>query len=184
MRALLIVVSVGLCGASLAQEVMPSGYVGVGIGTFDYDQNIDDLFDFSNSSDSYKIYGGYRFDDTWAFEASYGEPDTVTQAVSIPPAAGTIGLDIEVLTLRGIAHFNYFFVGAGYFDADALIFLDYTDPSGSFHLEDSASEDGLTAVLGLQWDFSSVSLRIEYEWFDVDDADASELGVGVHYRFK
>jgi opacity protein-like surface antigen len=184
MRALLIAVSVGLCGTSLAQEVMPSGYVGVGVGTFDYDQNIDNVLDFSNSASAYKLYGGYRFNDTWAFEASYGEPDTVNESVSIPPAAGVIGLDIEVLAVRAIAHFDYFLVGAGYFDADALIFIDYTDPTGSYHLEDSASEDGLTAVLGLQWDFSSVSLRVEYEWFDIEDADASELGVGVHYRFK
>jgi opacity protein-like surface antigen len=92
-----------------------------------------------------------------------------------------IGLeDTAVLTVRGLGHFGPFFAGAGYFDADATAFAQL----GSFRAEESASEDGLTAVLGLQWDFSSVSLRVEYEWFDVDDADVSELGIGLHYRFR
>ncbi|HEY7671666.1 MAG TPA: porin family protein [Gammaproteobacteria bacterium] len=174
MRAVLVIAAIGFWGTSLAQEIMPSGYVGFGVGTFEYEE---DGVDFSESSTAYKLYGGYRFNDTWAFEGSYSDLDTLEDS-----APGlVIGIDdIAVLAVRGLGHFGPAFVGAGYFDADATAFLEL----GSFRVEESASENGLTAVVGLQWDFSSVSLRIEYEWFDIDEADATQLGVGLHYRFK
>jgi opacity protein-like surface antigen len=174
MRALLVVAAVGCCGTSLAQEVMPSGYIGFGLGDFDYEESESD---FGDSSTARKLYGGYRFDDTWAFEGSYEDIDTIRES-----APGiVVGIDDPtVITLRGLAHFGPVFVGAGYFDADATAFVEL----GSFRAEESASEDGLLALIGFQWDFSSVSLRVEYDWFDIDDADAAEIAVGLHYRFE
>jgi opacity protein-like surface antigen len=188
MRALILILSICFATTALSQEIMPSGYIGVGIGSFDYEEDVEGLAEFGDSGDTLKLYGGYRFSDTFALEASYEEPDTIQESLSdffeAIPVAGTIGLDTEILTLRAIGHFGPFIAGAGYFDADATIFANLTSTLGSFSVEESAGESGLTAALGLQWDFSSLSLRVLYEWFDIDDADASEIGVGLHYRFK
>ena len=67
--------------------------------------------------------------------------------------------------------------------ADADLFLVVDDGFTITRIDDSSSEDGATFIGGIQWDFSSVSLRLEYEWWDVDDADATLLGVGLHWRF-
>ena len=50
-------------------------------------------------------------------------------------------------------------------------------------LETSKSTDGATFLGGIQLDFSSLSLRLEYEWWDIDGADSDQLGVGLHWRF-
>ena len=47
-----------------------------------------------------------------------------------------------------------------------------------------SSEDGSTALLGLQIDFPKVSIRGEYEWFDTESTvDIWSAGIGLIFRF-
>jgi opacity protein-like surface antigen len=177
----------------MAQEIEPAAYLGAGIANFDYEENILGLATFSDSATGVKLYGGYRFSDRWAFEAAYEQTDTVEQSFSASiPGIGTvgarIGAEFDLITLRGIGHipvsWGSFFVGAGYFDGEGDAFAEVDDGTTVVQVNDTVSDDGLTAILGLQWDFSSLSLRVEYEWWDLEDADATQIGVGLHYRFR
>lgn len=118
--------------------------------------------------------------------------DTVEESASgsipgVGPVSATVGADFDLITLRGLWHaplsWGSFFVGAGYFDGEVNAFVDLTEGTSSLHVEDTASEDGPTAILGLQWDLTRLSLRVEYEWWDIEDADAEQIGAGVHFRF-
>ncbi len=73
------------------------------------------------------------------------------------------------------------FVGAGLYDAD-LITEGTVGGAGAVSAEDS--DNGSTALIGLQLDFPKVSVRAEYEWFDTQSSvDLWTAGVGVIFRF-
>ncbi len=107
-------------------------YLGVGIGQLDYQ---DDGFglDIDESTNASKLYGGFRFDDTWALEASYGEFGDIDWSLSaFDPNVGTLSVDLtagwSLLEVRGIAHIRAFYVGAGYWDADIDFDFTLTEP--------------------------------------------------------
>jgi opacity protein-like surface antigen len=112
----------------------------------------------------------------------FGLPSSTVQFVTSPELA-----EFDALSVRAIRHvplfWGSFIVGAGYFigDWDTLLVAD--DGFSIHRFEDSSSENGLTATVGLQWDFDAWSLRIEYEWWDVEDADPAQIAFGAHYRF-
>ena len=187
MRTVLIV-AVGLWAASgMTQEVEPGGYIGIGLGKWDYDEAILGFGNFSESATYTKLYVGYRLNENWAFEASWETTDTVEQNASIGIATFRIGLEFEPITLRGVAFLPYswgsLFAGLGYFDGDVEGFSEVDQGATVTRLEISESTDGVTFLWGVQLDFSSLSLRLEYEWWDVDGADSDQLGVGLHWRF-
>jgi len=43
------------------------------------------------------------------------------------------------------------------------------------------------AQLGIEWRFgrfgTGFGVRLEYEWWDISDVDASTVGAGISYRF-
>jgi opacity protein-like surface antigen len=196
MRIVLIFAAAGIaCSGAAAQEADRGAYVGFGVASFDYEEDVADSLaplSFSDSAAAYKLYGGYRFSRYFALEASYQATDTVEESFSGDlPEVGVInarvGADFDVLAIRAIGHlplsWGSLFVGAGYFDADWDAFVEIDDGIDFFRVDETVSEDGLTVIIGVQWDLSNVSLRAEYEWWDVDDADATQFGVAVHYRF-
>jgi len=187
MRTVLIV-AVGLWAASgMTQEVEPGGYIGIGLGKWDYEETILGFGNFSDSATYTKLYGGYRLNENWAFEASWETTDTVEQIATISIFPTRIGLDFEPISLRAVAFLPYswgsFFAGLGYFDGDLEGFSELDLGATVSRLETSKSTDGATFLGGIQLDFSSLSLRLEYEWWDIDGADLDQLGVGLHWRF-
>lgn len=73
--------------------------------------------------------------------------------------------------------------GVGYFDAEANISASATGFGGAGQASDQASEDGAMLVGGLEFNLERVDIRAELEWFDVDDAEASGINVGVLFHF-
>ena len=53
----------------------------------------------------------------------------------------------------------------------------------SASLDGTLTEAGPTASLGMQWRLVPLTIRTEYEWFDMYDSDASQIGVGVMFEF-
>jgi hypothetical protein len=62
-----------------------------------------------------------------------------------------------------------------------------TECCGPFSASTSFGDEGMMAVLGVEWRFgrfgTGVGIRVEYEWLDVEDASGSTVGIGVAYRF-
>lgn len=153
----------------LAQD--EGAYVGFGLGWFDYEES-DFGFVFSDSAPAARVYGGYRFTETWAFEASYSSTADIKDA----PFGFPVSANYDILEVRGLAHLGAFLVGLGYWDADIS--------ASAFGLSVSDSDSGASAIFGGEWAKNSWSFRIEYELFDTESSvDAAVLGFGAHYRF-
>jgi opacity protein-like surface antigen len=178
------------------QGIDPGAYIGGGIATFDYEQHLPQSLRLTNccagTATGIKLYGGYRLENLWSFEGSYEVTDKAQDtAEGTLPAVGfvtaTSGAEFAVLSFRAMRHVPFpwgsFFVGGGYFVGEWDARLEADDGVTVHRFEETSTEHGLTTILGLQWDLATVSLRVEYEWWDVDDADPAQIAFGAHYRF-
>jgi hypothetical protein len=172
-------------GAWAQTETGP--YVGFGLGQLDYEES-DFGLTFDDTALAYKVYGGYRFTETWAVEAYYGQTADLewSDSGSIPGVIfARLSGDYETIEIRALAYFNAFVVGIGYWDADLKATLSGTlSFSGPFSYSASDSDSGASAILGGEWDIDQWSIRGEIEVFDTDsNVDAYTVGVGLHFRF-
>jgi Outer membrane protein beta-barrel domain len=170
-------------------------YFGGMLGTFDYEENGPEELTISDSTTAYQIFGGYRVNEHFAAELGIGKTGDIEDTFDddLPPI-GTVTLEseltLDIYTLRalGILPLDQFslFAGIGYFSASfgGPVDLPGFGTVGEF----DGHESGSHAVLGIQRDFSldlrNLSIRGQYEWFDMDsEVDTSGLSVGVVMRF-
>jgi OOP family OmpA-OmpF porin len=196
MRAIAVVALALLASPALAQEGI---YVGLGLGSFSYEEDSAFLAPgpFEDSVSSWKIYGGFEFNENFGFEVRYGATEEFEQTFSgmdqfLGNFSTTFDVGFTTTSLVGMGFlpndWGTLFGGIGYFDTDIdADFVLESDNLGTITDELSIGDDGLMAVLGIEWRFgrfgTGVGVRIEYEWLDAEDADASTVGVGVSYRF-
>ncbi len=174
-----VVVLVGLAlwgASSFAQDVqrvqedqeIQGVYIGVGLGRFSYKETFEGVaFKLEDDTDVTKLYGGYRFNDSWAVEVSYAEPGDFRWS-NIPVEKG----DFTVSTIAWMMHVDLIFVGFGIHVSD----LDF--PCSC------APKDGAYLTGGAEWDFGRWSFRGQYDWYDSKSTvDTWGLGFGVSFRF-
>lgn len=173
----------------MAQEQHAGAYLGFGLGQLDYEEDAFGVT-FEDTALAYKLYGGYRFNETWALEGLYGNTSDLKWSAAGPlPGLGnvtaTLSGDYEILEVRGLAHIRAFFAGIGLWDAEVDATLSGSSTIfGAFSESASSSDSGLSLILGGQWDFELWRVRAEYELFDTESSvDAYTLDLGVHYRF-
>ena len=141
----------------------------------DSDQN----FTFDGADTGYKLFGSYMFRNGFGIEGAYidfGEPDD--------DLLGQIArIDAEAWSLYGVGEFGLsdsldLFAKAGVVSWEADSLIDGI-PVGV--------DDGEDLALGIGATFNSggaLGLRAEFEWFDIDDADAVWMAsVGFEFRF-
>jgi opacity protein-like surface antigen len=142
---------------------------------------IDDSFegeDFSFDADStgFKVIGGWRFLDWLAVEGNYvdfGSGDDTIDSVKYET-------DVSGVSLSAVG-----FLPIGPVDLFARVGAINWDAEGS-RLDESFSDDGtdLTYGVGAQFRVWSLSIRAEYEMFDIDAADTVDmLSLGVTWTF-
>ena len=196
MRVIAMVLLALIYSSALAQEGM---YVGVGLGSFDYGEDLaflaPDRFDDTVSSS--RIYGGFEINENLAIEIRYGATGDFRQTFSeIDAFAGevTASVRMDFTTTTAVAlgmlpkDWGAFFGGLGYFDQDIDADVEgMAECCGPFSGSASIGDDGLMAVFGVEWRFgrfgTGLGVRVEYEWLDVEDASGSTVGVGIAYRF-
>ena len=171
------------------------GYLGAFAGSFDYEEDLSAIApgtSFSDSTTSVKVYGGYRFGQWFTVEGSYGVTDTLEESATLPspfgPIPAQLGADFEFLTVSALGYIPFdklsLFGGIGYWDADITAEITANVPGfGQVSFEDTESDSGTMYSAGLQWEFDTLALRVQYDLFDIDDADASMIGIGVHWVF-
>jgi opacity protein-like surface antigen len=179
--------------------------MGVGLGRFDYERSIDTFGTLFNETASVaSLYGGYRFTDHWAIEAALNSTGTAEETrdgifyeLGGPATRSTItsSIEFEAIQLRATVSFPFgwgaLFIGGGYYSGDLeassrIVYEDGTITASKI----DASQAGLSVVGGAQWDLDNLSLRVEYQWWDIDpeiwvydSADAFSIGVAAHWRF-
>lgn len=163
-------------------------YVGGALSRTAIDSGVD-LFgiDFDDEDTAYKLIAGIRPFDAVSFEASYidfgsavfDNRDVVSDGIFSELEAEAIDVQAvgyiggEVLELFGKA-------GIVFWDADAVL----QGGIGGVDLRDSDSGTDLVFGAGIQAHFGSVAARLEYESFDIADADNVELwSFGLTWTF-
>ena len=157
-------------GGSLGGATIEADFGDTGIPGFPEDIDEDDT--------AYKVFAGYKFDLPvldLGIEAGYvdfGAPeiDVLTEEVELEPTG---------INLWGIAG-----IEAGPVDLFAKLGYISWDIEATVQAE-SVSDDGsdLGYGVGLSFGLAGISIRGEYEVYDVEDADVSMLSLGVVYQF-
>ena len=142
-------------------------------------EDSDQSFSFDAADSGYKLFGRYMFNSGFGIEGNYidfGKPDD--------NILGQIArIDAEAWTLYGVGSLGLsdtfdLFAKAGVvsWEADSLI--------DGVRVGVDDGED-LALGIGSKLNFSeSLGLRTEFEWFDIDDADAVWMAsVGLEFRF-
>jgi hypothetical protein len=172
---------------ALAQEA----YVGGSLGQFVFEEEGTGSLVIDDTAPLYKVYGGYRFNDTWAVEGYLGRADDLTQSTTeILPGIGalnaTVRAQYNLVEVRGLAHLKAFFAGIGYWESDLNGQIDInTVATGPFSVDVSGSDSGASLILGGEWDLGEDwGIRVEIEGYDMDGTESVyHYGFGVHYRF-
>lgn len=188
-----LVLLLGLSAGAQSQEIR-GVYAGASLGLFSYNEDGDNLgAPVSDNTEAYRIFGGYQFNSVYAIEAGWGVSgefgerfggfDAMGERISLSLAG-----EYEISTLRFIALAPFsqlgMFGGVGYYDATLDASFRFQSPAqdsmGSF--EDS--DDGLTVVGGIIYEFDRIAVRGEYEWFDADNSvELQSLSVSALFRF-
>jgi len=182
-RAVLAIVSV-LLAAPVAATADSEFYIGGSAGGATIEASLGDTgipglpASLDEDDTAYKLFLGYTFDLPVVYiaaEAGYvdfGKPE-------IPVLQREIGLDTTGFSLWGVAGIEVgpvdLFAKLGYiaWEVDASVFGE--------RLSDDGNDPGYG--LGLSVGLGPVSIRGEYEMYDLDGADLSMLSVGIVYQF-
>ena len=78
--------------------------------------------------------------------------------------------------------------GLGYYSSENDFVEELmADCCGSITNGNSISDNGVSAMLGIEWRFgrfgTRYGVRLEYEWWDISSVDASAIGIGFSYGF-
>lgn len=161
----------------------PSGiYVGGQALYADYDEDSSGI-SFSDNAVGIKLYGGYRFGgnnsilDHFAIEASWQDYDDLEDDIlGLDVEVGIDGYTVDALGYIPINDTTEFFGKVGYFDFDGDVDVEGIDLG-------SEDEDGINFGAGVAFHFDNISVRSEFTWFDVDDADFWTIGLGAQFSF-
>jgi len=184
--ALLALVVLAAAPAAHAQD--GTAYYGLAIGEFDYEDALFPGFEaFSDTASTWHLQVGYQFMEHLAVEGAYGESKTIrdTNILLGDEVTYESGLD-RILTIRllGVLPFGKsgFSVmgGLGYADIKQEIGVNVNGVTvGTLDV----SANNPTYLVGAQYDFERLALRLGYEKYDLDgDVDAYETSLTFFYK--
>jgi OOP family OmpA-OmpF porin len=161
--------------AALA-DVQPGFYAGVGLGQSTIDVGLAD-----DSDTSFKVFGGYSFNEHFGVELAYIDGGSVEQRLG-PSSVEVEATGLSALAIGRLPINDLFSVYAKAGLASYDVELKFSDPflgNGSVKNSDEDLMYGIGAALS----FGQFELRGEYETVDVSDGDFNLLSLGGVYRF-
>lgn len=207
MRSLMFVVLALFSSSLLAQEGR-GPYVGVGVGQLDYGDTIRGLIEFSDTTTSLALSGGFWLNSVVAVEGVVSlssDIDTV-QAGNVGTFRAANGVfvagnyqarvvgEVDYTEVRLVATARHFVIGLGLFNMDVSGTMSGTSefqadiisqaPDAVFRDSIEQSANGYSLSLGVQWKIKQRwSVRAEYETFDLSRPDGDLLTSSVQFRF-
>jgi OOP family OmpA-OmpF porin len=195
-RKLAVAALMGISGALVSSATMAQSradqgwYVGGSIGQSDIDESVAEGLITSGSVDGedtgWKLFGDYMFNRNFGVEAGYVDLGKATYSGDFfgsPVTGGRVevtGFNVAAIGAFPVTNAFSIFGKLGFFSWEA----EASDTTGGVPF--SAKEDGNDVFFGAGISYSftrSLSVRGEWERFQVDDVDADLLSIGVVYRF-
>jgi len=159
------------------------GYAGLGFGQTTVNGALDcDIAATCDDKDSgFKVLAGYQFSPNFALEGGFidlGESSFSTPGLFSASADAT-SLFFHAVGIAPLGERVSLFGKVG------LHFWEGEERGQVFGIPFSVSDDGtdLTFGFGLQWNLGKFAARLEWERYDLDEADVSFLGVTGLLRF-
>lgn len=165
-------------GAAVHAEVAPGFYAGASIGEASIE--VEDA-DFDSSDTSFKVFGGYSFNQYFAVELAWfdaGNPDERFGSAVVDVELS--GLNASAVGRIPVSDAFTLFGKAGFASYDAEVSARVGN--GTVFSEEG-SDDDVSFGVGAEFSFGQFGLRAEYEMVDASDAEFNLLSVGGVFRF-
>ncbi len=169
-----VLVALFASGAAHADD--PGFYLGAGAGEARQKSG-----DFEDSDTSFKVFGGYSFNEYLAAEAGFIDGGRqVDHEGTLRLAVDSSGLFVAGLAKLPIGRYVAPYVKVGYVFYDSTA----TVSSGTQTLYESRSDEDLLYGIGCEFKLGeNFRLRAEYERVDVSGADFEIFSLTVAYQF-
>lgn len=161
-------------------------YLGGSLSRSTIDTN-DDLggFRFEKDEDTaYKIIGGLRLFDALSIEANYVDFGSISEEFPTIEGTATGRFEVRALDAFAVGYLGapllevFGKLGLVYWDAEAVV------EGGITHFRDSDNGADIAYGGGVQAHLGSLALRLEYENFEVSDAEKLDLwSLGFTFTF-
>ena len=147
---------------------------------------------------AWKIFGGWNVSRNLGVEVSYGRANeltsTYTEQVGDITVSANLSTNIDIGSARVMAYLPFrlgaLFGGLGYFNAETsstqnvgLVVSGVRSVQSPVSLGGTDTDSGPTAIVGVQWALSTLTLRADYELLDMNAGSAATLNVGVSLGF-
>lgn len=147
---------------------------------------------------AWKIFGGWNVSRNLGVEVSYGRANeltsTYTEQVGDITVSANLSTNIDIGSARVMAYLPFrlgaLFGGLGYFNAETsstqnvgLVVSGVGSVQSPVSLGGTDTDSGPTAIVGVQWALSTLTLRADYELLDMNAGSAATLNVGVSLGF-
>ena len=147
---------------------------------------------------SLKVYGGWNISRNLGVEVSYGRANeltsTYTEQVGDVTVSANLSTNIDIGSARVMGYLPFgvgaLFGGLGYFNAKTsstqnvgLVVSGVGSVQSPVSLGGSATDNGPTAIVGVQWSLPMLTLRADYELVDMNAGRAATLSAGVILGF-
>jgi len=137
-------------------------------------QDIDDI-DYDANATGYKLIAGWRFLDWLAVEGNY---------IDFGSADDTVFGDKVETEADGVSLSAVGFLPVGPVDLFARVgAIDWSSEISPDEFGKDSDGTDLTYGVGAQFRVWSLSIRAEYEIFDIDDSDLDMISLGVTWTF-
>lgn len=188
MRKLVLVAAALAAFSSHARAADNGIYIGAAISQSTIDTEAELFgFEFEDDDTAYKLIAGIRPFDALSFEANYIDFGSIvfdnrgTVSDGFRSELETQAIDLQAVGYLGGPIVEVFGkIGVVYWDADSVL----QGGIAGVDLRDSDSGTDLMYGAGIQAQFGSLAARLEYESFEVSDADKAELwSLGLTWTF-
>lgn len=147
---------------------------------------------------SLKVYGGWNMSRNLGVEVSYGRANeltsTYTEQVGDVTVSANLSTNIDIGSARVMGYLPFrvgaLFGGLGYFNAKTssiqnvgLVVSGVGSVQSPVSLGGGATDNGPTAIVGVQWSLPMLTLRADYELLDMNAGRAATLSAGVVLGF-
>lgn len=168
-------------------------YVGAGIGDGSVTVDIDEASDFDGSDTAFKVFGGYKFMKYVGVELEYvdgGDAEDqwresfegVTEELKV--TIGFSGFNASAVGFLPIGEKFSVFGKVGFMMWDADLRARYSFDGFSDSESDSESGTDFSWGVGAGFDFTdNLGVRVEYQAFEIEDADADLFSGSVVWMF-
>jgi OmpA-OmpF porin, OOP family len=188
----LVVATLAAASSFFGASALAQPYVGFSIGQADVGEElvIPDLIDPGGRVDgkdgAFKLFGGYQFNRNFALEAAIVDLGDMTYSgnfAGAPVTGGRVqnsGLNLSAVGVLPLGQSFVVFGKVGMF----LWYSEARDVTGGFAF--FSEEDGADLSVGLGASLAlgqKVSLRAEWERFDMSNTDVDLVTFGIAFRF-